>query len=185
MLAKGTLNQKEKELAAVGASIAAGCQPCTTHHFEAARKAGATETEIRGAVDDALSVRRNSTKVMANLAEELLGSASGADAACCDGEAVIHELVSATAALALNCATGLENHLRAAKRLGASDRVIQSALGVARVVRKVAGQKAEAVLESSSGSTGPLARDASSESGGCDCRAATGASDDGAPECCL
>ncbi len=123
MSAKRMLNQKEKELAAVGASIATGCQPCTAHHFEAARKAGATEDEIRRAVDDALSVRQNSTKVMAGLAEELLGGASGADAPCCDGEALIHELVSATAALALNCATSLENHLGAAIRFGASDRM--------------------------------------------------------------
>jgi AhpD family alkylhydroperoxidase len=183
MSAKG-LSQKEKELAAVGASIAAGCQPCTAHHVEAARKAGATEAETRRAVDDALNVRKNSTKVMAELAESLLGGASGADAPCCDGEALIHELVSATAALALNCASSLENHLEAAIRLGASDREIQSTLSVARMVRKVAGQKAEAVLASLSGSTDPLKRDAGSEPGSCDCRAATGASDDGAQECC-
>jgi len=184
MSAKGTLSQKEKELAAVGASIAAGCRPCTAHHVEAARKSGAAEDQIRRAVDDALSVRQNSTRVMARLADELLGSASEAKAPCCDRDALTRELVSATAALALNCATCLENHLEAAQRLGASNREIQSALGVARVVKKVAGQKAEAVLESFSGFTGPLDRDAGSEPGSCDCRAATGASDDGAPECC-
>jgi AhpD family alkylhydroperoxidase len=183
MSAKG-LSQKEKELAAVAASIAAGCQPCTAHHVEAARNAGATEDQIRRAVDDALSVRQNSTKVMANLAAELLGGEPETKAPCCDGDALIHELVFATAALALNCTTSLENHLKAAQRLGASDREIQSALGVARVVRKVAGEKAEAVLASLSGSADPLERDAGSEPGSCDCRAATGASDDGAQECC-
>jgi AhpD family alkylhydroperoxidase len=184
MSAKGTLSQKEKELAAVAASIAAGCQPCTEHHVEAARNAGATEDQIRRAVDDALSVRQNSTRVMAKLADELLGSAPEAKASCCDGDALTRELVSATAALALNCATSLEHHLKAARRLGASDREIQIALGVARVVRKVAGQKAEAVLQSFSGSTDQLRRAAGSEPGSCDCQAATGASDDGAQECC-
>jgi alkylhydroperoxidase/carboxymuconolactone decarboxylase family protein YurZ len=163
----------------------AGCQPCTAHHVEAARKAGATETEIRCAVEDALSVRRNSTKVMANVAKNLLGAVAGAKAACCDGDALIHELVSATAALALNCATSLENHLEAAQRLGASNREIQSALGVARLVKKVASQKAEAAMASVSGSIGPLDRDAGSEPNSCDCRAATRASGDAAPECCV
>jgi len=37
----GALTQKEKELGAVGASIAAGCQPCTAYHLRAARDTGA------------------------------------------------------------------------------------------------------------------------------------------------
>jgi AhpD family alkylhydroperoxidase len=52
-----TLTEKQKELVAVGASIAAGCRPCTTHHVAAARAAGAGDVEIRAAVQTALAVR--------------------------------------------------------------------------------------------------------------------------------
>ncbi len=33
---------KERELAAVGISVAAGCKPCTDHHVKQAREAGTT-----------------------------------------------------------------------------------------------------------------------------------------------
>ena len=47
---------KEKELAAVGISVASGCKPCTNYHVKAVREAGASDEEIKQAVADALSV---------------------------------------------------------------------------------------------------------------------------------
>lgn len=143
------LTQTEKELIAVGASIAAGCQPCTVHHFQAARAAGAADQEIRQAVDDALCVRNSATKDMARWADKHLGCAPHAEAPCCSDKPLIRELVSASAAFALNCVTNLDSHLAAARRLGASERQIQTALAVARTVKKVAGQKVEAAAEAS------------------------------------
>jgi len=142
------LTSKEKELIAVGVSIASGCQPCTIHHFKAVRVAGATEEEIRQAVDDALCVRSSATKVMTALAEEQLGNANKLeDEDCgCDTKPLIGELVSIGAALAVNCKTNLETHLKAARAVGASERQIQITLGLARSIRKIAGQKAEAVI---------------------------------------
>ncbi|HLE29744.1 MAG TPA: carboxymuconolactone decarboxylase family protein [Anaerolineales bacterium] len=64
MTTETSLAPKEAELIAVGASIAAGCQPCTRFHFQAARAAGADDEEIRQAVRDALEVR---SKVRLNL----------------------------------------------------------------------------------------------------------------------
>jgi AhpD family alkylhydroperoxidase len=49
---------KEKELAAVGISIAAGCKPCTDFHVKKAREVGASEAEIKQSMSDAVSVRR-------------------------------------------------------------------------------------------------------------------------------
>ncbi len=147
MPANGILTQKEKELVAVGASIAAGCQPCTAHHFRAARAAGATDIEIRQAVDDALCVRQSAAKVMAELAEKHLGGAPESDGPCCSEKPRIGELVSAGAAFALNCVTDLEIHVAAARRKGATERQIETALGIARMVKKVAGQKVEAAAE--------------------------------------
>ena len=131
MSTDGILTQKEKELIGVGASIAAGCQPCTAHHFRAVRKAGATEAEIRQAVDAALCVRNSANKIMAELAEKHLGNGHAVEEPCCSSKPLIDELVSVGAALAVNCATNLEIHLQAARTVGATDRQIQTALGVA------------------------------------------------------
>ena len=143
------LTQKEKELIAVGVSIAAGCQPCTAHHFKAVRAAGAKEEEIRQAVDDALCVRNSATKIMTALAEEQLGNEPVVEEEpCgCDAKPLIGELVSIGAALAVNCKSSLETHLKAARAVGASERQIQTTLGLARSIRKVAGQKAEVVVD--------------------------------------
>jgi AhpD family alkylhydroperoxidase len=138
------LTQKEKELIAIGASIAAGCQPCTGHHFKAARQARATEAEIRQAVDAALGVRNSATQIMTGLAEKHLGNRQEVEP-CCSSQTLIGELVSVGAALAVNCTTNLETHLQAARTVDATDRQIQTALGVARAIKKVAAQKAEAI----------------------------------------
>ena len=50
------ITAKEKELVAVGISVATGCKPCTDYHFKAVRKVRASDEEIRHAVADALSV---------------------------------------------------------------------------------------------------------------------------------
>ncbi len=150
MSTNGILTRKEKELVAVGASIATGCQPCAAHHFKAVREAGATEAEIRQAVDDALCVRNSATKIMTGLAEKHLGNEPPAEGSCCSSKPLIGELVSIGAALAVNCATNLETHLQKSRTVGATDRQIQAALGVARVVKKVAEQKVEAVMDKAS-----------------------------------
>ena len=58
------LTLKEKELVAVGSSVAAGCKPCTRYHLREARKAEASDAEIHRAVADAASVRSNATEIM-------------------------------------------------------------------------------------------------------------------------
>ncbi len=146
MPANGTLTDKEQGLIAIGASIAAGCRPCTVYHFRAARIAGADEKEIRQAVNDALDVRHSAAEVMARLAEKQLGGAPGSDAAPGPEKPLTGELVSIGAALAVNCAANLETHLKAARRLGATDCQIQTVLGIARAVKDLAGRKAEAAV---------------------------------------
>ena len=147
MSTNGILTQKEKELVAIGASIAAGCQPCTKHHFQAVREAGATEAEIRQAVDAALCVRNSATKIMTGLAERHLGNGRMVVEPCCSSKSLIDELVSIGAALAVNCTTNLETHLQAAWAVGATDRQIQTALGVARAIKKIAEQKVVVAAE--------------------------------------
>jgi len=197
MSTHGILTQKEKELVAIGASIAAGCQPCTTHHFKAVRRAGATEAEIRQAVDAALCVRNSATKIMTGLAEKQMGNGHVVEEPCCSSKPLIGELVSIGAALAVNCTTNLETHLQAARTVGASDRQIQTALGLARAIKKVAEQKAEAIttpvarqkVEVAAATVAELAGLVEAESdGGCDddcgCSETAGSQQEDASEDC-
>lgn len=51
MVDLGALEAKQKELVAIGASIAANCQPCLEWHYSRACEAGASEEEIEEAID--------------------------------------------------------------------------------------------------------------------------------------
>jgi len=139
------LTEVQQELIAVGVSIAAGCKPCTMFHVKAARVAGASDADIRQAVDDALAVRRNSTEIMARLADKLLGKAPESNSAAAPDKSLMGELVSAGAALAVNCGGNLEAHVIAARSIGATDHHLQTTLAIARAVKNMAAKKVEEV----------------------------------------
>ena len=58
------VNPKDKELAAVGISVAAGCKPCTIYHVKEARQAGASDEEMKRVAAAALDVREGATEIM-------------------------------------------------------------------------------------------------------------------------
>ena len=144
---RGLLSPKDKELVAIGASIGAGCQSCTAHHVEAAREAHATNEEIHEAIEWALVVRRHATRIMLGLAERLLGNEDAVESHEGRELPLLGELVSIAAAIGLNCTSNLEMHLRAARKAGATNRQIRVVLTLARMVRKVAMGKADAVAK--------------------------------------
>ena len=135
--------ERELELVAIGASIAAGCKPCAMHHFAVSRLAGASEDEIHQAVSDALRVRREATDVMARLGNQR-GANAEPEAAGTAETSLLRELVSMSAAYALNCVTTFETHLAAARKLGASNEAILAALKVACAIKDMAGKKVQA-----------------------------------------
>jgi AhpD family alkylhydroperoxidase len=65
------LDEKTKELIAVGASIAANCQPCIKHHVGKAREMKIAEGDIRQAMDVGKMVRKGAAGQMDKLLEEL------------------------------------------------------------------------------------------------------------------
>jgi AhpD family alkylhydroperoxidase len=67
------LTDKETELVAIGASIGAGCQPCTQYHVGAALKSGLTPDEVRRAIDEAQAVRREGGIAVSNVGRGILG----------------------------------------------------------------------------------------------------------------
>lgn len=85
------LDPKTTELIAIAASVVAKCQPCLDYHSEEARKAGATDSDIRNAVNIARMVRRAGDENMDKYADERLntlqaGQSSGSSCCWASGE---------------------------------------------------------------------------------------------------
>lgn len=142
-----TLRLKERELVAVGASVAAGCKPCTDYHFKAARKAKLTDREIRQAIDDAMCVRQNALEVMKAYGLHHLGETEQADDCGCNEPTTrIKELVSIAAAFAVNCTANLERHLAAANTLDVSSEEIQDVIKLAGFIKGKAASHVEKMV---------------------------------------
>ena len=60
------------ELVAIGAAVAANCEPCFKFHFDKARKLGVSREDMRQAVATAQSVKEAPAKAMRALAERFL-----------------------------------------------------------------------------------------------------------------
>jgi AhpD family alkylhydroperoxidase len=71
------LDEKIKELIAVGASVGAHCQPCLTYHVARAKELGLKETEIREAIAIGHMVEKGSMVVMKQFSAEVLDVPSG------------------------------------------------------------------------------------------------------------
>ncbi len=131
------LRLKERELAAVGISVATGCKPCTDYHVKAARKARASDDEIGRAVAAALSVRTSATAIMEAHALAHLGEAGHGDGTGGETDRA-KELVSVGAAFGVNCASSLEKHLAAARAIGISDEDIADIVKLAVFIKGMA-----------------------------------------------
>jgi AhpD family alkylhydroperoxidase len=134
------LTNRESELIAVGASIAAGCKPCTTFHRGAARLAGASDEEILMSVNLAIRVRTAATAIMARLGNPDLTEA-GMETPVQPIESPICNLISISAAYAVNCVASLEQHLTSARQQGTLDDYILAALKISCAVKEMAGKK--------------------------------------------
>ena len=129
------LRLKERELAAVGISVAAGCRPCTDYHLKAARKARASDGEIRQAMNDAAMLQRKAADITEDYAMSLLGE----DRVCDDRDGGkttrLRELVSIGTAYAINSTPLLEWHLDTAHTLGVSDAEIEGVVRLAMFIK--------------------------------------------------
>ena len=66
------LDERIKELIAIGASVSANCHPCVKHHTAKAREMKIDEEEIQQAIDVGKIVRKGAAGEMDELLEELL-----------------------------------------------------------------------------------------------------------------
>lgn len=66
------LDEKTRELIAVGAAIAGNCLPCLTYHFKKCREIGISVDDIDEAIDTAKMVKEVPIKKIYELACKLL-----------------------------------------------------------------------------------------------------------------
>jgi AhpD family alkylhydroperoxidase len=141
------LENKEKELVAVGISVVAGCKPCTNYHVREVRKAGANDEEIRQAIADATCVRNSAGEIMkAHGLRQAGEQAEEADSRCGDETSRIKELVSVGAAFAVNCTANLQEHLDAAKTVGVTEEEVNGVIELAERIKEVAASHAKKAL---------------------------------------
>lgn len=65
------MENRIKELIAVGASVSANCQPCLQYHIRKAQENGANEQEIAEAVETGQAVRKGAASKMDKFASSL------------------------------------------------------------------------------------------------------------------
>ena len=142
-----TITPKEQELAAVGISVAAGCKPCTDHHVGVARKARASDQEIKEAVVAALAIRKSATEIMAGYALAKLGDPEHqGDGGSSAETSRQRELVAVGAAFAVNCVASLEAHLAAAEAVGITQEEITQIVKLAAFIKERAASHVERLV---------------------------------------
>ena len=65
------MDSRIEELIAIGASVAANCQPCLKYHVSKAKESGADEQEIMEAIAVAKMVRKGAMSKMDQLASTI------------------------------------------------------------------------------------------------------------------
>ncbi len=147
------LGQKDKELAAIGASIGALCRPCIEHHIPAGRDAGLTEPELAQAVEVAQAIHRHAAELLFRHSRELLHAPGPPAGVLSEAEPAtrLDELVALGASIGANCHPLVEQHISGAFQQGLTASQVRSAIKMAEIVQQHAAEitaaKAAAALE--------------------------------------
>jgi AhpD family alkylhydroperoxidase len=134
------LEQQDKELAAIGASIGCNCRPCIEHHIPASREAGLSEAELADAIATARAVRDEAITLLAPRVDELLGRSTGPVEPAAIDSSRAHALVALGASVGANSHPLLERHIAAAPELGLSAGELAAALKMAGYVQQRASE---------------------------------------------
>lgn len=127
---------KERELIAVGISVAAGCRPCTDYHLKAVREAGGSEEEIKATIATAISVRISAANLMVDYAQSRLADEEPGDELGLNVEiSRVQVLASLGAAFAVNCVPSATKFLAAAKAADISEVDIAEITQLAKFIR--------------------------------------------------
>jgi AhpD family alkylhydroperoxidase len=135
------LEQRDRELAAIGASIGANCRPCIEHHAPAGRQAGLSETELADAVATARAVREQAVALFSAKVDALVGGGGSSPEPASLAEASRnHELVALGASIGANSHPLLDLHIGAAIDVGLTAAQVEAALKMAEYVQQRAAE---------------------------------------------
>lgn len=130
------LTMKEIELVYLGASIAAGCKPCTYYHFGKALETGASEEEISSTITTAVNIREAAKNEMmkhaSNLLEQSLGNETNDENLNLDR---LNIMVSIGAAFALNCTSTLSKYIALIDSVGITSKELSKIFKAANLVK--------------------------------------------------
>jgi AhpD family alkylhydroperoxidase len=130
------LDPRDKELAAIGASIGANCEPCIEHHLRAGREAGLSSSDLDAAVAFAHGVRREAVELLTSRIEEFLGRSGGTAASVLvTHPSRVDELVALGVSVGANSHPLLHAHVTAAIDAGLEIHEVKSALKMAGYVQ--------------------------------------------------
>ncbi|MDZ7860370.1 MAG: carboxymuconolactone decarboxylase family protein [Candidatus Krumholzibacteriota bacterium] len=79
------MDEKTKELIAVGTSVGAHCQPCLTYHVAKAKELGIGEDEIREAIAVGHMVEKGAMSAMREFSKGILDNDARSGEGCCPG----------------------------------------------------------------------------------------------------
>ena len=79
---KECITEKNQELIALGASIAAQCEPCLKHHVAKARELGLGEEDIQQAIEIGRMVKLAATSAFREYEKQAIAQAQAGESCC-------------------------------------------------------------------------------------------------------
>lgn len=79
------MDERIKELIAIGASAAVNCHPCLDYHLAECDRLGIDREEVKAAVEVGLAVNKGAAAKTRAKAETLLGLGKEGKSGCCGG----------------------------------------------------------------------------------------------------
>ena len=77
------MDERTKELIAIGVSIGAHCQPCLAYHLGKARELGVNEEDIQAAIEVGYMVEKGASNAMTKYVNEILKQDKTQSTSCC------------------------------------------------------------------------------------------------------
>jgi AhpD family alkylhydroperoxidase len=191
-----TLTKAEQELVAIGASIGAGCHPCTEYHLEEGARAGLTREQLFQALADAECVKRSAYNELVVRSRELLGAEAELPPSCCDDTSIAREFVSVGAAIGANAIGQLRKHIAQARSVGIDLTQLAHAVEIAQNVQRHAAdftaKEAKLLTQPVAAAHAPVFLTAPTSAGGsdaecgpdCGCHEAAAPASAAASACC-
>ncbi len=145
------LSHRERELVAVGASIGAGCQPCTRYHVGEALQSGLSPAEVQRALEEAAAVHERALQLLAATGRRAIGLDGREPEAAALPADIPQALARIGAAGGCNSAALLAEYLKTGRWLGLSLEQAREALGVTQAVKKAAAGFLQQAIEQALG----------------------------------